>query len=260
MKTFRLILVFLCLGITGSMALLNCKSKSTGGTQEKSTVLNQLSEKEIEDGWILLFDGKSAEGWRGCNKQTFPDSGWVVEKGALKCQHSEKAEAGWEGDIVYDKKFRNFDLKLEWRIEDGGISGIYYLVREVPGQKIWYTAPKYQIVDNFSIPQDSRKGQEGKRRTGSVCDLIPPVLQNDWDTLEWNSAEIIVNQGKVVHKVNGETVLEYRLWTGEWNEIVANSRFPEYNPDFARVAPEGYIGLQDHGHATWFRNIKLKKL
>ena len=78
--------------------------------------------------------------------------------------------------------------------------------------------------------------------------------------MEWNAVEIYVYEGTVVHYMNGEKVMEYHLWTDEWNEMIANSKFPEFNPDWANVAKEGYISLQDHGHDTWFRNIKIREL
>jgi hypothetical protein len=60
--------------------------------------------------------------------------------------------------------------------------------------------------------------------------------------------------------MNGETVLEYHLWTDDWNKLIVDSKFPELNPDWAKVAKEGYIGLQDHGDGVWYRNIKIKEL
>jgi hypothetical protein len=265
MKLFQSVLVFLVIGIAGSIVLINCKSKSTDESGYKTktgvTTQNQLSQAEIDEGWVLLFDGESTDGWRGYNLEVFPDSGWTVEDGNLKCLHSGTGEAGAGGDILYDKKFGNFHLKLEWMIEEGGNSGIFYLGQEVPEfEKIYYTAPELQILDNFSSHPDNISGKDGNRRAGSLYDLIPPVPQNAKGAMEWNSVEIIVYDGSVFHKMNGETVLEYHLWTEKWNDMIANSKFPDFNPDFANVAREGYISLQDHGHATWFRNIKLKEL
>jgi hypothetical protein len=263
MKIFRFLFVFLALVVASSMILINCKSKS-GGSGEKAAIEsagpNQLTQSETDEGWILLFDGKTTNGWRGYNKKAFPDSGWVVEDGTLKCLHSGTGEAGFGGDILYDKKFRNFHLKLEWMIEEGGNSGIFYLGQEIPGEAIWYTAPEYQLLDNNSNHPDNFAGKDGNRRAGSLYDLIAPVPQNAKGAMEWNSAEIIVYDGSVFHKMNGETVLEYHLWTPEWKALISGSKFPEFNPDFANVAHEGYICLQDHGHAVWFRNIKLREL
>ena len=223
-------------------------------------VLNALTSEEKAQGWILLFDGKTTEGWRGYNKAIFP-ADWSIDNGALKLKGSGNGEAGAMkgGDIIYDKKFSNFDLKIEWKISSGGNSGIFYLAQEVPGIEIWRTAPEMQVLDNDRHP-DALLGKDGNRKAGSLYDLIPAKPQNTKPAGEWNSVEIISYQGTVVHKQNGETVLEYHLWTPEWNELVKNSKFPSYNPNWANVAKEGFIGVQDHGNDVWYRNIKIRPL
>ena len=144
-------------------------------------------------------------------------------------------------------------------MSEGGNSGIFYLAQEKPGQPIWKSAPEMQILDNDKHP-DSFLGKEGNRKAGSLYDLIPAVPQNTNPAMQWNSIEIIVYNGTVVHMQNGETILEYHLWTDDWNALVAGSKFPKLNPDWANVAKEGYIGVQDHGDAVWYRNIKIKEL
>jgi hypothetical protein len=266
MKSIRLLLVFLAMILVSSMILLNCKSKTPGNSKgsepsTETTEPNQLTKAEVDEGWTLLFDGETTKGWRGYNLEAFPDSGWTIEDGCLKCLHSGTGEAGAGGDVLYDKKFKNFHLKLEWMIEEGGNSGIFYLGQELESfPKIYYTAPEMQILDNFSNHPDNTLGKDGNRRAGALYDLIPPVPQNAKGAMEWNSIEILVYEGTVVHKMNGETVIEYHLWTDEWNAKIANSKFPGLNPDWANVAKEGYVCLQDHGHDTWFRNIKLREL
>jgi hypothetical protein len=261
MKIFRSIFVLLAGIILSSMILISCKSKTAGDSKAETEVAgtNQLTQAEIDDGWVMLFDGKTSDGWRGYGLDAFPDSGWVIENGSLKCIYSGLGEAGLGGDILYDKQFANFHLKLEWMIEEGGNSGIFILGQELDGKKIWYTAPEYQILDNERHP-DAKLGKNGNRKAGTLYDLIPADPQNAKGAMEWNSAEIMVYEGTVAHFMNGEVVLEYHLWTDEWNDKIANSKFPEFNPDFANVAKTGYICLQDHGHAVWFRNIKLKEL
>ncbi|HEY3390852.1 MAG TPA: DUF1080 domain-containing protein [Prolixibacteraceae bacterium] len=242
---------------------LNCNAaapQKKEGKKEK-TALNTLSAAEKAQGWLLLFDGKTNEGWRGYNKTTFP-AAWTVENGALRLKGSGNGEAGAVdgGDLVYAKeKFSNFNLKIEWKISEGGNSGIFYLAQEIPGKEIWRTAPEFQVLDNDRHP-DALLGKDGNRKAGSLYDLIPAKPQNTKPAGEWNSVEIISYQGTIVHKQNGETVLEYHLWTPEWNELVKNSKFPTYNPDWANVAKEGFIGLQDHGNDVWYRNIKIRKL
>jgi len=255
MKNIRILVVaILCLAIPG-IIMTSCKPK-----EPKAVGPNELTPAEIADGWVLLFDGKTFNGWRGYDKTTFPDSGWVIADSALHCLESGMGEAGGlGGDIIYDKKFKNFDLKLDWKISEGGNSGVFYLAQEVPGWPIWKTAPELQVLDNEKHP-DAKLGKDGNRQAGSLYDLIPAKPQNAKPVGQWNSVEIMVWDGTVVHKINGETVLEYHLWTPDWNNLVAGSKFPELNPDWAKVAKEGYIGLQDHGDAVWYRNIKIKEL
>jgi len=222
---------------------------------------NQLSKEEKAEGWILLFDGEKTDGWRNYGKVTFP-AGWIIEDGTLKCQGSGRGEAGSNegGDILYDKKFSNFHLKMDWKISEGGNSGIFYLGKEDQAfPYIWMTAPEMQVLDNERHP-DSFLGVDGNRKAGSLYDLIPANPQNAKPAGEWNSIEIISYKGTIVHKMNGATVLEYHLWTPQWNEMVANSKFPSLNETWADVAAEGFIGLQDHGDDVWFRNLKIKEL
>ncbi len=224
---------------------------------------NKLTEAEIAQGFKLLFDGKSFAGWRGYLKDSFPSGGWVIDNGALKCNGSGRGEAGSAsgGDILYAvQKYSNFHLKLEWKISEGGNSGIFYLGQEDPKfDAIWKTAPEMQVLDNERHP-DAQAGKDGNRKAGSLYDLIPAVPQNTKPAGQWNSVEIKVYKGSVWHIQNGVTVIEYHLWTPEWNKLVAGSKFPSLNPDWANVAVEGYIGLQDHGDDVWFRNIKIKPL
>ena len=253
MKNIRiLLLLFLSFALMG-IVFDSCKPK----TEEVGP--NQLTQAEIDDGWILLFDGETTDGWRGYNQEAFPDTGWYVEDGTLHCIESGLGEAGLGGDIIYDKKFSNFHLKLEWKIGKGGNSGIFYLAQEIPGWQIWKTAPEMQILDN-ERHLDAQLGKDGNRKAGSLYDLIPADPQNADTAMAWNAVEIMVYDGTVVHRMNGETVLEYHLWTDDWNKIIEDSKFPEINPDWGKVAKEGYIGLQDHGHNVWFRNIKIKEL
>ena len=253
MKSLLLILLVSVFFVFNSSAVTQKKE----GDKEKSAI-NTLTEKEAKTGWILLFDGKTSNGWRGYNKTNFP-SDWNIEDGTIHLKGSGNGEAGSVngGDLIYDRKFKNFHLKLEWKISEGGNSGIFYLAQEIPGKEIWRTAPEFQLLDNDRHP-DAMLGKDGNRQAGSLYDLIPANPQNTKPAGEWNSAEILVYQGTVIHFQNGQKILEYHLWTPEWNELVKNSKFPTYNPDWAKVAKEGYIGLQDHGNDVWVRNIKIQ--
>jgi hypothetical protein len=208
--------------------------------------------------WIILFDGSSTDEWRGYNKEAFPENGWVVEEGTLHVMGSGRGEAGGGGDIITKRKFSNFELELEWKVSEGGNSGVFYLAQEIEGEPIWKSAPEMQILDN-ERHLDAKLGVDGNRQSSSLYDLIPAVPQNAKPAGEWNQVKVIVYKGTVVHWMNGQNVLEYHLWTDDWKNKVLNSKFKDYEW-FLNTAEEGHIGLQDHGDDVWFRNIRIKEL
>ena len=209
-----------------------------------------------DDGYVSIFDGKTTTGWRGYNKPTFPKEGWDVVDGCLHCIGSGTGEAGNGGDLIYDKKLSNFELDLDWKISEGGNSGIFIMAQEIPGEPIWKSAPEMQLLDNERHP-DAKLGVNGNRMAGSLYDLIPAKPQNTKPAGQWNHVHILVYQGTVVYSQNGANVVEYHLWTDDWKKMVMASKFKDYTW-FVNTAKEGYIGLQDHGNDVWFKNIKLK--
>ena len=244
-----------------ALAMFSCKSSKApvAGVSKNSAppALNTLSSAEKAEGVILLFDGKTTDQWRGYNKTDFP-KGWEINDNALHCIGSGKGEAGQGGDIITKEKFKNFELTLEWKISEGGNSGIFYLAQEIPGEPIWKSSPEMQVLDNLKHP-DAKLGIANNRQAGALYDLIPAVPQNAKPSGEWNSVKIMVYKGTVVHYQNGVQVLEYHLWTEDWKKMCANSKFKDYT-HFVNTATEGFIGLQDHGDDVWYRNIKIKKL
>ena len=213
---------------------------------------NSLSQQEKQEGWTLLFDGQSTVNWRSYNGDQFPDSGWVVENGALIVESD-----GGGGDIITKNKYGNFVLELEWKADKGANSGLFYRAMEQPTQAIYWSAPEFQILDNENHP-DANRGKNGNRKSASLYDLIPAQPQNAKPFGEWNSAKIVADGATIEHWQNGEKVVEYELWTNEWYEMIRNSKFLEH-PEFGD-AREGHIGIQDHGDRVSFRNIKIKAL
>lgn len=210
---------------------------------------NKLSDVEKKKGYQLLFDGKSTKGWHtyGLN-ETKPQ--WVIEDGALHLK-----EAGG-GDIVTEQDFENFELELEWKISEGGNSGIFYLVQEDPSnyKAVYHTGPEYQVLDDDKHPD----GKYPSHRAGANYDLIIPVPGKTKPVGQWNKTKITINQGQVTHFLNGTKVVEYTLWTPQWEEMVRNSKFSKF-PGYGK-ARSGKIALQDHGDKVWYRNIKIKQL
>jgi len=234
-----------------AVSLISCGSGKKG-----KSITEKSKEAEV---WTSLFNGTSTQGWRGYNKTAFPEKGWEIVDGTLHCIGSGAGEAGGSGgDIIYDKKFGNFELSLEWKISQGGNSGIFILAQEIPGVPIYESSPEMQILDNERHP-DAKLGVNGNRMAGSLYDLIPAVPQNTKPAGEWNKVSIICYQGTVVFNQNGANVVEFHLWTEEWKKMCTNSKFKDWEM-FISTAKEGYIGLQDHGNDVWFRNIRIREL
>jgi len=223
-----------------------------------SQELNKLSKQEKQEGWTLLFNGKNFDGWRQCNGTEMPKN-WKIDKDAMNVFTGEgkKPGQGSNGDIVFaTKKFKNFELSVEWNAGKAGNSGIFYNVREVPGQPIYYAAPEVQVLDNV----DASDNKIDSHLAGSLYDMIAADPKTVKPSGSWNTIVIKVKDGVVTHTQNGVKVLSYTLWTPEWDALVAKSKFKTF-PGFTEgIAKEGYIGLQDHGYPIWFRNIKIREL
>ena len=228
---------------------------------------NTLTAKEKQDGWTLLFDGKTMTGWRQCNGTEMPDI-WVIEDGTVRVitADEKRAKANQEprtptrqADILYGaKKFKNFELSIDWKVGKGGNSGIFYYVVEVPDKPIYIAAPEVQILDNWN----ARDNKLANHLAGSLYDMLPALPSNAKPHTEWNTIVIRVKDGHVTHTQNGEKVCEYTIWTPEWQELLAKSKFASWE-QFKAGAPakEGYIGVQDHGDfGCAFRNIKIREL
>jgi hypothetical protein len=219
---------------------------------------NKLSDKEKKEGWVLLFNGKDFTGWRQCNGTAMPKN-WLIEDGAMKVFTAEGKQPGEgsNGDILFGgKKFRNFELSVDWKASKMANSGIFYDVREVPGQPIYFAAPEVQILDNV----DATDNKVPSHLAGSLYDMLPADPKTVHPAGQWNTIVITVNNGKVTHIQNGVKVVEYELWSPAWDKMVQNSKFKTF-PGFTEgISKEGFIGLQDHGYPVWFRNIKIKEI
>lgn len=219
-------------------------------------------------GYITIFNGKTLDGWRGYGKSHIP-SKWKVEDGCIKFDSQAKGEGG---DLIFAHKFKNFELSIDWKISQGGNSGIFYLAQETTNEKgqlepIYISCPECQVLDNENHP-DAKLGVDGNRKSGSLYDMIPAKPQNARPYGQWNNITIRVYNGTVTHIQNGVQVLQYKLWTPEWIELLQKSKFSEKAwphafellSDCGGENHEGLIGIQDHGNDVWYRNIKVKEL
>lgn len=219
---------------------------------------NTLKSKEKKAGWVLLFNGKDFTGWRQCNGTEMPKN-WKIEDNSMKVFTGEgkKPGQGSNGDIVYGtRKYKNFELSVDWKASEMANSGIFHNVREIPGQQIYYAAPEVQVLDN----EKASDNKIASHLAGSLYDMIAADPKTVHPAGQWNTIVISVKDGKVTHIQNGVKVVEYELWTPKWDEMVANSKFKTFPGFIEGIAKEGYIGLQDHGYDLWFRNIKIREL
>ncbi|KAA6337798.1 hypothetical protein EZS27_014133 [termite gut metagenome] len=273
--------VFIACG--GNKSKSAAADTSTVPTVPEYVVVDQptvdLSKFKVDkDGYIVLFDGKSLEGWRGYGKDIIPER-WTVDDGAIKLSGGGAGESqdGKGGDLLFTYKFKNFEFEFEWKISKGGNSGVLYLVQEVQSKNpatgelewehIYVSAPEAQILDNENHP-DAKLGINNNRQSLSLYDMIPANPQNAKPFGEWNKSKIMVYKGTVVHNQNDVNVLEYHLWTPEWTKLLQESKFsPEKWPlafellnNCGGPNKEGYIALQDHGDDVWYRNLRIKIL
>jgi len=220
---------------------------------------NTLSDQEAEEGWKLLWDGKTAAGWRSARSDSFPEKGWEIENGVLKVLPSQGAESANGGDIITTGKYANFELSVDFRITKGANSGIKYFVNpdlnNGPGSAI---GCEFQILDDANHP-DAKAGVNGNRTLASLYDLIPAPENKPFRGVnEWNRAMIRVTGNHVEHWLNGMKVVEYERNNQMWRALVAYSKYRIW-PAFGE-AETGHILLQDHGNEVHFKNIRIKEL
>lgn len=219
------------------------------GTPEQAP--NTLSAKEKKEGWELLFDGSSTRGWHSYGKKK-AGAQWEAKDGAI---HLDKSR-GERGDLVTDKVYSDFDLKLEWKISPKGNSGIIFYVQEDTAKykEPYHTGLEMQVLDNDGHPD----GKIHKHRAGNLYDLIACSKETVKPVGEWNEAEIYSKNGELKLYLNGVNVVSTTLWDDNWKKLVAGSKFRQWR-DFGTFR-SGKIDLQDHGNEVWFRSIRIKKL
>ncbi|MDP4264226.1 MAG: DUF1080 domain-containing protein [Bacteroidota bacterium] len=245
------------------LALTACNNNAGSGKTNDSTqakmgpVTNALSDQEKNEGWQLLFDGQSTKGWHKYGGGPV-GTAWKISDGTIYLDTSIKTngEIAGGGDIATDEDFDNFDLKLDWKISQGGNSGIMFYVNEdtVKYKRPYESGPEMQVVDNVGHPD----GKIVKHKAGDLYDLVSCSKETVKPAGEWNKAEIKCLNGKLDLYLNDENVVSIPLWDDNWTKMVAGSKFKEW-PGFGTFK-KGKIDLQDHGGMVWFRNIRIKRL
>ena len=209
---------------------------------------NQLSAAEKANGWKLLFDGQTPQGWHSFKKSTFPAKGWLVEDGWLYCLGQNG------GDILSDGEYDQFDLEWDWKLETAGNSGLKYFVLESRNSAIGH---EYQMLDDDLNPDG--KVAQGKHVTASFYDVLKPEIAPPSKPMgQVNHSRILVKGNHVEHWLNGVKVLEYECGSEAVKEGVAASKFKSVSGFGTPL--KGHLLLQDHHSKVWFRNLKLRDL
>jgi len=231
-----------------------CNSATTTGTSTDTTAVADTTGTmgANDTGWIALFDGTTLSGWHTFGSDS-AGSAWGIDSGAI---HLNAASKEGRGDLVTNDSYKNFDLKLDWKISKAGNSGIlFYVQDDKPKYEDTYkTGPEMQVLDD-ERHEDRKKPSH---RAGSLYDMIQATPGAVKPAEEWNSVEIVSNNGKLDFYLNGVHVVNTTMWDDNWKKMLAGSKFKEW-PVFGTFQ-EGHIALQDHGNNVWYKNIMIKKL
>jgi Domain of Unknown Function (DUF1080) len=212
---------------------------------------NQLSTEEKQQGYKLLFDGKTMDGWHSYQHQ--PAQSWSVDSGVLHCKGSSANYGAITADLVTNAMYENFDLNLDWKISPKGNSGILYMVTE-DNPYSYLSGPEYQIIDDKNFPEKIEDWQ----MTAANYAMNPAPAARPNPVGEWNHARIVVNKGHVEHWLNGTKVVEYELYSDDWKKRKMVGKWKDVTT-YAQ-SKQGHITFQNHGSEAWFKNIRIKKL
>ncbi|MCR9082037.1 MAG: DUF1080 domain-containing protein [Cyclobacteriaceae bacterium] len=249
--------------LLGALFLVGAWSCAPSSEKEEEVVTeeeivipdNSLTDEERADGWMLLFDGESMEGWRAFNGDTTP-SNWIIEDGAMK---GLGATGGSDigGDIVFGPmEFEEFEMEFTWKISPGGNSGVFYHVVEGPDYKApYYTGPEYQVIDQIGFAQPLEKWQS----LAADYAMYEPDLEGEGIVKpagEWNVSRIIFTEEGASYWLNGKKTVEFVPYSEDWTAKRNSGKWNDF-PDY-KIAKKGMIALQDHGDPVWFKNIKIR--
>lgn len=238
------------------VAALAATFVSCSGEKSVETTTEDTSMVQPAKEWVNLFADNDFSQWHKYGGGEVGNA-WKIENGEafLDAKNKDGWQSGDGGDIITNKEFENFHLKYDWKISQGGNSGVIFMSHEAPEyQYSWSTGMEMQVLDNEGHPD----AKIISHRAGDLYDLIVSSEETAKPFDEWNSAEIVVNNGKLDMILNGTTVVSTTMWTPEWEALIADSKFKDM-PNFGTFK-KGAIALQDHGNLVYFKNVMIQEL
>jgi hypothetical protein len=217
-------------------------------------LLASIQISKAQKGFKPLFDGKTTTGWHSYGK-SYAGTAWEIQDGTLHFNPKIK-DKKQRGDLVTDKEYANFHLKLDWKVAPKANSGIiFYINEDTTKYKATYsTGLEMQVLDN----DGHKDGKITKHRSGDLYDLVQSSSEPVKPVGEWNTAEIIAKNGNLTLILNGVKVVNTTLWNEDWKKIVSGSKFASW--ENWGSFKTGKISLQDHGDEVWYKNIVIKEL
>ena len=234
-----------------SLLFLSCGSSKNATVNDQ---LNELSGKEKKEGWKMLFDGKTTNGWHTYNRDTVSRN-WQIVNGSLMTNPATKTGKGME-DIITNDTYENYELSLEWRITDKGNSGVIFnVVEDSKYANTYNTGLEMQVLDNINASDNKKENH----LAGLLYDITGTAAMSKPKPVgEWNEARIIQDKGHLTFYFNGIKTLDVQQGSDEWKNMIAASKFKTWQ-NFAATT-KGKIAFQDHGYEAAFRNIKIRQL
>jgi hypothetical protein len=250
-QTSKILLLIMMVVIISCGKSNNKDPKALFAELEKNSAPNTLTDKEKKDGWQLLFDGKTTNGWHGYNMKVFPNC-WAIDD---ECFTMNSQGIHEDQDIITNKKYRDFAFSVDYKLTKAANSGIMFQVAEDPKYKYPYeTGPEFQVIDHENWPDKLEDWQIN----GANYAMYPPMVRPYKPLGEWNHLFLVVKGNNVTQILNGEIVVKYEKNSEEWKKRRNSGKWSNF-PDWGKY-DEGFISLQNHGTKVWFRNLKLKEI
>ncbi len=227
------------------IAFMACKDDKKSQPEPEVAATTDTTETE----WVSLMNESD---WRGYNMDSLPDN-WSIKDGVIEC-YGKAGDVG--GDIISKEQYDNFELRLDWKISEGGNSGVFYhVVEDTIYHSPYQTGPEYQLLDDKGFKEPLEDWQMAGANYAMYVANDKKVLK---PVGEWNSTRILFDNGKVEHWLNGEKIVEFDKNSEDWKEKRNSGKWNDY-PDYGKTN-SGYLALQDHGAGVWFRNVAVRRL